>query len=75
MSDYGKLKTYPKGFPSDFIGIETLKHKHYVVGKHFQDEEIIQGGFLKKISRGFNIMHPFIEFLNEAIEYHSENQN
>ncbi len=63
-----KLKKPPKDFPQDFIDIELLKFKSYIVGENLTNEEITEEGLLEKVISSFEIMKPFIHFLNRAMD-------
>lgn len=61
-----RLKTAPKGFPSDEkYGI--LKNKDFYTSRQFTDTEILSSNFQKEIIEVFRTMKPFNDFLNEAI--------
>ncbi len=64
-----KLKKPPQGFPKDWPDIELLKYKSYDIIKMLTDKEFKQHDILNTIMRLFELMHPFITFLNEAEEY------
>jgi len=64
-----KLKTKPKGFPVDFIGLEYLKFKHYTVLKNIDDQYFIKSEFLDEIRAVFKSLYPLNKFLNYAINH------
>jgi uncharacterized protein (TIGR02453 family) len=68
LEEFGKLKNPPKGFPKDWKHIEVLKHKSFVVGKHFTDEDISSQGFFDKVVHAFEKLNPLVSFINTAID-------
>ena len=67
-----KLKSAPKGFPADFIGIDYLKYKHYTIAKDIADTGVTGKAYLKDTLSTFRSMVPFNSFINKAInETHS----
>lgn len=67
-----KLKSAPKGFPADFIGIDYLKYKHYTIAKDITDTGVTGKAYLKDTLSTFRSMVPFNSFINRAInETHS----
>lgn len=67
-----QLKRPPKGFPADFPDIEWLKYKHYVVSHTLDDSFLEFDKLLKTSMDTFLKMHPFIAFLNQAIQNSQE---
>jgi uncharacterized protein (TIGR02453 family) len=63
-----KLKTMPRGFPKDFPDMDLLKYKSYTVYSHFGDISLIEE-FPFNVINLFKIMHPFIDFLNRALDH------
>jgi uncharacterized protein (TIGR02453 family) len=63
------LKKGPSGFPGDFEYLEELKYKHYTFAKTYTDAEILAPGFAGKLVEDFRGLHPFIDFLNQAMSY------
>lgn len=63
-----KLKTNPRGYPTDHPQIELLRMKSFIVSKKISDQEILSGDFLKIAVDGFALMMPFLSFLERAIE-------
>ncbi|OFX83319.1 MAG: hypothetical protein A2W99_12085 [Bacteroidetes bacterium GWF2_33_16] len=70
-----KLKQPPKGFPKDFPEIDLLKYKHYSVSKAISEKMIVSKTYLKETIETFRIMYPFIQFINEAINYQLNKDN
>lgn len=61
------LKSAPKGYPKDHPEIELLRMKGFFVLHEVSDEQFLQEGFAEKSAEILKIMHPLVEFLNEAI--------
>lgn len=64
----GRLQRPPKGFPSDFPGIELLKYKHYVVGHYMEDDLLFAPESESYILQVFSKMKSFNLFLNRALD-------
>jgi len=63
-----KLKSAPRGFPSDWPDIELLKYKHYTVIHDLQDNKIIQKDFPDFAIKVFKVLQPFNTYFNRVIE-------
>jgi uncharacterized protein (TIGR02453 family) len=63
-----KLVRPPAGFPGDFPDIELLKYKSYTVFRNIDKKEINDSSFNDEVLRVFRTMHPFIAFLNRALQ-------
>jgi uncharacterized protein (TIGR02453 family) len=59
-----KLKTAPKGYPSDHPQIEYLKLKSYLAMTEVPDDKIIAPDYLGYAIKGFKAMKPLNDFLN-----------
>ena len=62
-----KLKRNPKDFPADFEEIELLKFKSYIVSHNFTNEDLKSPDFFGKVIDGFETLHPFNRYLNQAL--------
>jgi len=58
----------PKGFPKEHPDIDLLKYKSYTVGKGFTDQFMQSGQSIKEVAKVFEVMAPFIKFINYAFE-------
>lgn len=67
LDDFDKLKTAPKGYPKDHPHLELLKHKSYIVSHYFNDKEVVDKTFLKKVVEGCKTVKPLNDYLAEAI--------
>lgn len=62
-----KLSRPPKGYDADHPNVELLKLKSFIVLHKLTDEEVISENFLPETLRLFQVMQPFIRYLNVAI--------
>lgn len=62
------LKKAPKDYPPDHPAIEWLKLKSFTVSCSFSDEEVLSADFIRQLISNTQIMMPFIQFLNAALE-------
>jgi uncharacterized protein (TIGR02453 family) len=60
-----KLKTAPKGYPSDHPHIELLKHKSFLAMETVPDEKVLSPGYFEYVVNGFRAMKPLNDFLTE----------
>lgn len=60
-----KLKTTPKGYPSDHPQIDLLRHKSYLVVSEITDKEVTDPGFMSKVIQLFKAMKPLNDYLND----------
>jgi len=63
-----KTKTMPKGYTADNEAAEHLKLKSFIATKNMSDKEVANKDFPTHILASFQALHPFIQFLNEAIK-------
>jgi len=61
------LKSAPKGYPKDHPEIELLRMKGFFALHELTDEELLQEGFVTKAAETVKVIHPLIEFLNDAV--------
>jgi uncharacterized protein (TIGR02453 family) len=59
-----KLKSAPKGYPSDHPHIELLKMKSFLAMKEVTDEKVLSPGYFRFVVEGFRIMKPLNDFLS-----------
>lgn len=62
-----KLKTSPKGYPSDHPEIEYLKLKSFTVILHFKPSDLLKADASDKVVNGLASFVPFVAFLRNAI--------
>lgn len=59
-----KLKTAPKGYPSDHPQIELLKMKSFLAMKQVPDDQVLAPDYFEQVISGFKAMKPLNDFLN-----------
>jgi uncharacterized protein (TIGR02453 family) len=62
--DGEKLKTAPKGYPSDHPNIELLKFKSYLVVNEAPDKLVLSKDFMEHVVNVFKAMKPLNDYLN-----------
>lgn len=60
----GKLKKVPQGFEKEDPMAEYLKLKNFIVLYRLKDEEILDKKAVQNLTKIFNLMKPFNDFLN-----------
>jgi uncharacterized protein (TIGR02453 family) len=68
FEDSDKLKNVPKGFAKDHPYADWLKLKSYIVVHPLSDKEIMEQGFIKKITVVAKTIMPLNRFLKEALQ-------
>lgn len=61
-----KLKTSPKGYPSDHPGIEYLKLKSFIASKQLSDQLLSIETSTDTLTKLASRLYPFMEFLRSA---------
>lgn len=61
-----KLKTSPKGYPSDHPGIEYLKLKSFIASKQLSDQQLVNEMSANLLTDIFCRLYPFMSFLRSA---------
>lgn len=59
-----KLKTAPKGYPSDHPHIELLKFKSYLVVNEASDKLVLSNAYQDHVINVFKVMKPLNDYLN-----------
>lgn len=67
LSTEEKLKTAPKDYPKDHLGIELLKLKSYTVSMMIDDKDLFSGKAADQIIATWKSMLPLTRFLQRAI--------
>lgn len=62
--DGERLKTAPKGYPSDHPYIELLKLKSYLALNEVRDEDVLKPDFFEYVINVFRAMKPLNDFLS-----------
>jgi uncharacterized protein (TIGR02453 family) len=59
-----QLSRMPKGFPVDHPAEELLRHRQWYLENTFDIKLLTTPGVVQQIARHFEVMAPFVEFLN-----------
>lgn len=62
------LKKAPKDYDPEHPAIEILKLKSFTFSKSYTDEEVLSKDFAQQVIKDSELLFPFINFLNRAIE-------
>ncbi|MCA6364605.1 MAG: DUF2461 domain-containing protein [Bacteroidetes bacterium] len=62
------LSRPPKGYTPDNPAVEFLKYKSFTLSHLFSDEEVMHKNFTKNAIAACKAMHPFLSFLQRAID-------
>lgn len=63
-----KLKTTPKGYPSDHPDIDLLKHKDFIASHLMDDAIVSKADFLSYSLKVWKALKPLNDFMNAAME-------
>lgn len=58
----------PKGYDEENPAIEFIKLKSFTASSNFESKESLKSDFIENVLEKFKAMHPYIEFLNRAVE-------
>ncbi|KAI9280138.1 hypothetical protein BC943DRAFT_283631 [Umbelopsis sp. AD052] len=59
-----RLKTAPKGVDKNHPDIDLLRYKSFVIGRRWDDQEVVSEGFLEKVTDAYEALVPFVTVLN-----------
>ena len=62
-----KLKKAPQGYSVDHPAIDWLRHKQFVVRKHFTDKEVMKPNFIHTLNDTFKEVRPFFNYMSEIL--------
>ena len=62
------LKTAPKGYHKDHEHIDLLRHKGFYFLHKFPDSDLKKTDFVKEVVAKYQLIYPFVSFLNTAID-------
>ena len=68
MSGNSALKKAPKGYDSEGPNIELLKLKSFEVVMKLSDGEFFKSNIVDKLISSYQIIHPLVAFLREAVK-------
>ncbi len=63
------LKKGPAGFPKDFEFMEEIKYKHYIFSKNYENKDVINSAFAKKVTHDYKGLYPFVDYLNHSMSF------
>jgi uncharacterized protein (TIGR02453 family) len=63
-----QLKKVPQGFEKNNPAAEYLRFKSWMVLMKLTDQELTSSKLLSKTLKAFSLAHPFVNFLNRALE-------
>ncbi|KAG2181259.1 hypothetical protein INT43_008842 [Umbelopsis isabellina] len=64
LLDDDQLKTAPKGVDKQHPDIDLLRYKSFVVGRRWDDLQVLSPGFLEKVAEAYEALVPFVTVLN-----------
>lgn len=64
LEDEDRLKTAPKGVDKNHPDIDLLRYKSFVIGRRWDDQEVVSEGFLEKVTEAYEALVPFVTVLN-----------
>ncbi len=67
--DEDALKTSPKGYSKDHKHIDLLRRKSFAVMHPLTQKEVIESDFRGKLLEAYEILLPFRNYLNEAVNF------
>lgn len=62
-----QVKTAPRGFKKDHPAIDLLRYKQFLLTHPFTDEEVLAPDFAQQLSRVFQAMRPFFDYMSEVL--------
>ncbi|HVU57160.1 MAG TPA: DUF2461 domain-containing protein [Puia sp.] len=62
-----QVKTAPKGYDAGHEAIDLLRHKQFLLIRHFSDKEVLSKEFPKQVSLTFKAMRPFFNYMSEVL--------
>jgi uncharacterized protein (TIGR02453 family) len=57
----------PKGYDNENPAIDYLRLKSFVAYKSVTDEDLVSGDLVKKVTDGFGLLRPVVDFIAEAL--------
>jgi len=62
-----KLKTPPRGYPTDHPEIELLKYKQLIASNALTDKDVLSPRLLPHTVEVFAVLKPLLDYLNDAV--------
>jgi uncharacterized protein (TIGR02453 family) len=70
-----QVKTTPKGFDKNNEALDLIRHKQFLLIRHFTDEQALSPSFLKEASQTFRNMRPFFDYMSEVLGSDSDGED
>jgi uncharacterized protein (TIGR02453 family) len=70
-----QVKTTPKGFDKNNEALDLIRHKQFLLIRHFTDEQVLSLSFLKEASQTFRNMRPFFDYMSEVLGSDSDGED
>ena len=62
-----QVKSAPRGYQKDDPAIDLLRHKQFLVYRHFSDAEVCSPDFAKVLSKTYKAMRPFFDYMSDVL--------
>lgn len=62
-----QLSGAPRGYDKNHPAIDLLRYKQFIFRRPFTDDEVLAGGFARRVSDTFKAMRPFLNFMSEVL--------
>ena len=62
-----QVKSAPKGYKKDHPAIDLLRHKQFLVYRHFTDKDVCSPTFAKEVSKTYKAMRPFFDYMSDVL--------
>ncbi|RFM29932.1 DUF2461 domain-containing protein [Deminuibacter soli] len=62
------LSRPPKGYDEENPAIDYIKLKSFIAIRSITDAEVLDKNFISHVLKGFEALHPLLQFLNRALE-------
>lgn len=65
-----RVKTAPRDVPRDHPDLDLLRYQSFEVYREFPDAQALKPGFVRTCRKDFELMSPFVKWLNAALDRH-----
>ncbi|HEY4207111.1 MAG TPA: DUF2461 family protein, partial [Puia sp.] len=62
-----QVKSSPRGYDASHYAIDLLRHKQFLMIRHFTDKDVMHKDFLKEVNLTFRAMRPFFDYMSEVL--------
>ena len=62
-----QVKTTPKDFDKTHPRIDLIRHKQFMLLRHFTNEEVLDETFMDKVVETYGLMRPFLNYMTEVL--------